>query len=142
MKKIIPSFVVCVISLLALTNSYGQTLKMQTPQLKDYDLKNYLPKLGPVQNKDNSAAGKIKITEISVTKLLPYQSQQAKLIGRNTHSDIYQMPIDKMPCTVPNNSVCYKMNSVKTDNGQVENMPNATGKQNWLFGESKKEHSR
>jgi hypothetical protein len=143
MKKLIPFIVVCSINLLALTNIHGQTLKKSTPQLKDYDVKNYFPTLGPSQIKDNSAAEKNALTETFTAKPLAFQSPKASLVKRNNYSDIYQLPIDQMLCIVPNNSVCYKMNfSKKGSCDLAENMPNSMKKQNWIPGESKKGNAR
>jgi hypothetical protein len=139
MKKAIPFIVVFVVNLLTLTAIHGQTLKMPTPQLKDYDVKNYLPKVGSTLIKDNSAAEKTEPTETPATKLLSPQLQKATLLNRNGQFDIYQLPIDQMPCIVPNNSVSYKMNFPKKDyNKLAEHMPNSMQKQNWLPGELKK----
>jgi hypothetical protein len=131
MKNTAPFLVVCLVNLLALTSTYGQTIKMSTPQLKNYNVENYLPKLGPAQIKDNSPAHELR--RVSITNPLSGNVPKATLIARNQYSDIYRLPIDQMPCVVPNNSVCNKMNiSEKGNNDLVENMPNAMQKQNWL----------
>lgn len=138
MKKLVLLIVVCVINLLALTNSYGQTFKMPTRQPNDFNVKNYLPKIGPAQIINNSVAEKSAPTGVAATKLLNRQSQKATLVTSNNSYDIYKLPIDQMPCVVPNNSVCYKINLQKMNYAAVENMPNATAKQNWIPNASKK----
>jgi|GEM_PF-3344610 len=138
MKKLLPFIVVGLINLLTLTSSYGQTLKMPPSKLSDFNVENYLPKIGSVQIKDK-AAEKIPALGPIAKKLLVLQSQKGMLVTRNNHSDIYQLPFDKMPCVVPNNSICYKMNSPKMDySAMVDPMPNAMQQKNWIPGESKK----
>ncbi|MBV4357480.1 hypothetical protein [Pinibacter aurantiacus] len=143
MKKLLPFIVIALANILTFTNIYGQTLKMQTPQLSDFNVQNYLPKLGSVQIKDNNATEKIAAPGPLAKKLLALQSQKGMLVTRNNYFDVYKLPIDGMPCVVPSNSICYKMNSPKMDyNAMIEPMPNSMQQQNWIPEKLKKESGR
>lgn len=138
MKKIIHFTVVCTINLLALANTYGQSFRMPGKTLKDYDAKNYFPKIGSTHIKDNNAIAPTAFPGIA-TNQTQDDLQKATLLTRNGHFDTYQLPIDKMPCIVPNNSVCYKMNVAKQNSNEpIDKMPNPIGKQNWITGQLKK----
>lgn len=138
MKKITPFIIVCVAGLFALANTYGQTLKLAKPQMNDYNVKNYLPKIGSTNMEDNGVLKKTESASAMAIKLFSNQSQKSTLLNRSRNANVYQLPIDKMPCAVPDNSVCYKMNVQKNGVDAAENIPNAMEKQNWLPEQSKK----